>query len=72
MGRCLDSSNETTIAENVEVAKTRQNDPGHDLKDEYSTVVNHTLIVCVPAAQAFVHLSVTMPNNASIMSPIFS
>ena len=42
--------NEVTIAENSEVAKTRQYDPGHNLKDEYSTVVNHTLIViaCYP------------------------
>ena len=38
------------MAENSEVAKIPQNDPGHNLKDEYSTVVDHTLIViaCYP------------------------
>ena len=45
-GKCLDSSNETTIAENVKVSKSGQDDPGHDLKDKYSTVVNYALIVC--------------------------
>ena len=41
----LNESNKATIAENTEVAKARQNDPGHNLKDGYRTVVNHTLIV---------------------------
>ena len=34
-----------TIAENTEAAKARQNDPGHNLKDGYRTLVNHALIV---------------------------
>ena len=41
----INESNKATIAENTEVAKARQNDPGHNLKDGYRTVVNHTLIV---------------------------
>ena len=41
----LNDLNKATIAENTEVAKARQNDPGHNLKDGYRTVVNRTLIV---------------------------
>ena len=40
-----------TIAENVIIAKSGQDDPGHGLKDKYSTVVNYALIVraCYPS-----------------------
>ena len=44
------NSNESTIAEDFGVAVSRQTNPGHSLRNEYTTMVNHTLIVsaCYP------------------------
>ena len=46
----MDISNKATITENVIISKSGQDDPGHDLKDKYSTVVNYALLVraCYP------------------------